>query len=170
MMKILFLACLLFGPGLAAQEIRISGAELEYSRGKVKNANIYYKANEILLDSQGRVLYKYRLALSVKNDGTAPAGGLVFRYAVSSKIKKSTGTAEGVWSVAFFSDEVRVSKMLPFSEKKVYILNFDIGEQLRKIKNSGFEIEALKFEIMKEPKKEDKAVELFSKTVNLKKI
>ncbi|PIS47953.1 MAG: hypothetical protein COT17_00780 [Elusimicrobia bacterium CG08_land_8_20_14_0_20_51_18] len=170
MTKILFLALVLCGQAAAAQGVRICGSELEYSKGKVKNASIYYKASEILLNSRDKLLYKYRLAVNLKNESPVLADGLVFRYAVFSKIKKSTGSAEGIWSVPFYSGEVRVSKMGPSSGKKIYILNFDLAEQLRKIRNSGFEIEAVKIEIMKEPKKEDETVDIFSRTINLKKI
>jgi len=170
-MKLLSVILLFLNLTLFAQNVKILNCELEYSKDSIKTAKKkYYTTKEILLNSKNNFLYSYRIAINVINSTDKPVEGLVYRYAISTKFKKKGNTEEGIWGVPFISDEIRISKLLPKAEKKIYIFELNLKQILDKIKNNDFEIESLRIEIMKEPKKEDEKIEIFTNYFPIKKV
>jgi len=171
MKSFLLLAFFVLNFNLCAQNIQISSCELEFSKDSIKTAKKkYYPTKEILLNAKNNFLYRYRIVINLKNATGEVAEGIVYRYSISAKFKKKGRTEEGVWSIPFFIDEIRISKLLAGAEKKIYIFDLNLQESLNRIKASDFEIESLKIEIMKEPKKGDERIEIFTNYFPLKKI
>lgn len=157
MIKIIFLTLILFSPCAFSQSVKVSSAVFQYTPSTVAKKKVYYETASIKLKPDGRAAYVYRIELSLKNNSVKPVDGLVFKYSLRMIVKKG----ESVYRDAVFvADDLRVSRIAPGAEKKAYIYNLDIGEQLRRLKNSGFEPYAIELETAKEPRKEDDRLEL----------
>lgn len=157
MRRAIFLMFIFFSPCAFSQSVKVSSAVFQYTPSAVAKKKIYYETNSIRLKPDCRPAYVYRIELSLKNNSSRPAEGLVFKYSLRMIFKKG----ESVYrDVVFLADDIRVSRIAPGAEKKMYIYNLDISEQLRRIKNSGFEPYGIELETAKEPRKEDERLEL----------
>lgn len=157
MRKTILLMLILFSTCAFSQSVKVSSAVFQYTPSAVAKKKIYYETSFIKLKPDGRPAYVYRIEISLKNNSSRPAEGLVFKYSLRMIVKKG----ESVYrDVVFIADDLRVSRIAPGAEKKAYIYNLDMGEQLRRLKNSGFEPYAVELETAKEPRKEDDRLEL----------
>ncbi len=155
MKKTLFLF-LLFPVSIFGQTIKISSASFEYTPSIVAKKKVYFLADAIKIKPDGRLAFLYRIRLNIKNESSRVCDGLVFKYSLRIILKKG----ETIYKdIPFQAEELRVSRVSASGEKKVYIYNLDLKDQLRRLKNSGFEPNALELEIAKEPRKEDERFE-----------
>lgn len=170
-MKILFFLNLFLNVFLYSQDVQLIDCQLQYSKDPIKTVKKnYYPAKEIIINSQKKIMYRYRLAIDVKNITNKPIEAIVFRYSLSIKTKKNASSDEGVWTVPYQIDEIRISKLLSLQTKRIYVYDLNLSSQISKYKAGNFQIEALKIEIMKEPKKEDNKPEILTYIFPVKEI
>ena len=118
--------------------------------GKVKFEDL----NKIIISSDGKNKENLRLLITLKNLENKPIEGIVIRAAFSMRLAKP-GTDSGAWAVPFYIDERRVAKINAGQQFNAAIPNMDLNNYLNRLKNSDYWINALKAEIMIEPRKGD---------------
>jgi hypothetical protein len=97
---------------------------------------------------------KLRVIFTVRNSSAIQAEGLVLRYALRLRLVKDGAPAEtGVWGVPFRIEELRIAKAGAGAEKQVRAMRFELNEQIKKLAGTGFWFDALKLEVMVEPRK-----------------
>jgi len=166
MKKILLTLIFLFQINAFSQEVKILSVDLEYGKAG-KTYSKYQKADDIKIDKNGKLTYSYRFKVIVKNLSSKAIEAVVFRYAIYLNLR-NINTDERISYIPYAADDIRTSKIPANREKAIYIYNLDLQEQLRRIKNSNFEINSIRLDIAKEPKKEDFKIEISSYTFDIK--
>ena len=111
---------------------------------------------ELRLDPEVKFSGHLRALVTLRNPAARPVEGLVLRYAVRLRLlRKGDPADKAFWGAPFYTEEVRVSKIAPGSERTARLIHFDLSEQLRKLRNTGFSPEAVKVEIMVGPRQGD---------------
>lgn len=166
-MKKFILLFLLFPCSTFAQTVKISSVSFEYTSSMVAKKKVYNIADSIKIKPDGRLASMYRVRLDIKNESKRVYDGLVFKYSMRIILKKG----ETIYKdTPFQADELRVNRVGALGEKKIYIYNLDLRDQLRRIRNSGFEPHALEIEISKEPRKEDEQFQSITFSIPFAKI
>lgn len=156
--KVFFLSLLLALPAAAPAlaQTEIMKVDWELSRLQGKERAPYVPVTELKLVPEAKFSDHLRALVTLRNPAARPVEGLVLRYAVRLRLlRKGDAPDKAFWGVPFYTEEVRVSKIAPGAERKARLIHFDLPEQLRKLRNSGFVPEALKVEIMVAPRQGD---------------
>lgn len=107
-----------------------------------------------------------RAIVTLRNPTSKPVEGLVLRYALSLRLlKKGDAPEKAFWSVPFYVEEVRVSKVNPSSERQTKVIRFELQTQLNKLRNSGFEPSALRMAVMLGPRHGDDPSQIIRESI-----
>lgn len=97
-----------------------------------------------------------RILLTLANKGPRSIEGSVIRCAVSMRlVQAQSPRTSGVWGVPFWIEERRVPKIKPGQSLEVTIPHLDLQGYLKRLRGTGFWPEALKVQIMVEPRAGD---------------
>lgn len=141
-------------PAAAQTQIASVGWELSRLQGKARAP--YAAVSELRASPDVKFSDHLRALVTLKNPSAKPVEGLVLRYAVRLRLLKAGDPAEkAFWSVPFYVEEVRVSKIAPGAERQARVIHLDLAEQLRKLRGTGFSPLALKLEVMVCPRQGD---------------
>lgn len=145
----------------AAAQTGIVKVDWEISRLQGKDRAPYVPAAELKASPDAKFSDNLRAIVTLKNPSAKPVEGLVLRYSVRLQlVKKGEAAEKAFWGVPFHVEEVRVSKIGPSSEKQAKILRFELQEQLKKLRGSGFLPLAIKIEVMLCPRLGDESAGL----------
>ena len=134
-------------PAAAQTQIAAVGWELSSPKGKERAP--YVAVTELRASPDVKFSDRLRAIVTLKNPTAKAVEGLVLRYAVRLRLLRAGDPPEkAFWGVPFYTEEVRVSKIAPGSERQARVLRLDLAEQLRKLRGTGFTPEALKLEVM----------------------
>lgn len=156
MKNILFIILFAYSP-VFSQTIKISSAVFQYTPSVVAKKKVYSYCDSIKLKPEGKLENYYRLEITVKNFSQKAAEGLLLKYSLRLFLKKGDKIYK---DVSYLSEDIRISRLSAGEEKKIYVYNTDLSEQIRRLKNSGFEPAFLELEIAKEARKGDEALDL----------
>jgi len=95
-----------------------------------------------------------RILVALTNRGDKPVEGSVLRCAFSLRLAKA-GAGEGVWTVPFLVEERRVARIKPGNSSDVNVYNIDMKPYLARLKGTGFWPDAVKVQLMVEPRRGD---------------
>lgn len=152
----LLLALPAAAPAPLPAQTEILKVDWELSRLQGKERAPYAAVTELKLVPEAKFSDHLRALVTLRNPAARPVEGLVLRYAVRLRLlRKGDSPDKAFWGVPFYTEEVRVSKIAPGAERTARLIHFDLSEQLRKLRNSGFAPEALKLEIMVAPRQGD---------------
>jgi hypothetical protein len=156
-----FLALALGFCGQAAAQSEIVKVDWEISRLQGKDRAPYVPVAALKASPDTKFSDNLRALITLKNPTAKPVEGLVLRYSVRLQLlKKGDAPEKAFWGVPFHVEEVRVSKITPGAEKTAKILRFELQEQLKKLRGSGFLPVAIKLEVMLCPRLGDEAAGL----------
>ncbi len=156
-------------PVLRAQ-VRINTIDWQISRTAGKVSLPFETITELKLEPYRKYLNKFRAVVTAQNSSAKPAEGLVLRCALSlhlvkigslSVAKRNNGVVDpsaadpGFWAVPFRVEELRISRIKPGAAYQAKLIHFTLNEQLNKLKNTGFWVDALKLQVMLDPKPGD---------------
>jgi hypothetical protein len=159
------LAMPLLCPLLGAQ-VQINKIDWQVSRVEGKIKRPFEPILELKLEPYRKYLNKLRAVVSVRNLSAKPAEGLVLRCALSLHIVKTDSTADaGFWAVPFRVEEVRVSRIRPGAVYEAKLINFVLNEQFKKLNQTGFWADALKLQVMLDPRFGDEPAEIIKEAV-----
>ena len=149
-------AALLFLPFLCSSvqaQVRLDGIDWQVSSAGDNNTVPFKPLREIKLDLYHKYPHRLRAVVSVRNDHGKPVEGLVLRYALSLHIvKPSTVPSAGFWAVPFRTDELRISKIKAGGVHEARLRHFVLNGQFKKLNSTDFRADALKLQIMLDPK------------------
>lgn len=157
-------------PALSAQ-VRLTGIDWQASKVQEPKKLLFEAIQDIRLEPYQKFPHKLRAVITLRNASAKPAGGLVLRCALSLHIVKLSDPADqGFWAVPFKVEELRVSKIAPSGSYEAKLLHSQLNEQLKKLRNTGFWADALKLDVMLEPRQGDSPAEIIRESViNIKK-
>ncbi|MCM2268398.1 MAG: hypothetical protein NDI60_11580 [Elusimicrobiales bacterium] len=166
----LLLACLLAfaqtAPGAAYAQSEILKVDWELSRPRGKEKAPFAPVSELRASPELKFSDQLRAVVTLRNPSAKPVEGLVLRYAVRMRLIRAGDAPEkAFWSVPFYTEEVRVSKIGPGAERQARIIHFDLPAQLRKLRNTGFTPEAVKLELMVCPRLGDEPAAILREAV-----
>lgn len=156
-MRTVFILLVLCTWTVFGQMVKISSVSFQYTPSTVAKKKIYYDISEIKISPNGKVDKAYRIEVTVKNLSDKAVEALVFKYSIRLLLRKGEKIFK---DVAFKAEELRISRIAPLSEKKVYIYNTNLPQQLKRIKACGFDPASVELEIAKEPRKGDEAIDI----------
>ncbi|HOW90244.1 MAG TPA: hypothetical protein PL037_08165 [Elusimicrobiales bacterium] len=137
----------------AEAQLRLDGINWEVSAVEGKRSMPYKPIQELRLEPYRKYTDKLRAIVSVKNEYSRPAEGLVLRYALSLHVVRTTVPADaGFWAVPFRTEELRISQIKAGGAYGARLIHFVLNEQLRKLNNTGFWVDALKLQVMLDPR------------------
>jgi hypothetical protein len=154
----LFLVCALLLPfaAPAAAQVELTGINWEISKLQGKNRSPYAPVSSLRAAPEVKFTDYLRAIVTLRNPSAKAAEGLVLRYALSLRLLKAGDAPEkAFWSVPFYVEEVRVSKINPSSSRQARVIRFELQNQLNKLNSSGFSPTALKLEVMLAPRQGD---------------
>lgn len=167
---LLFTAAPFLSRPLYAQ-VQINRIDWQVSRveGKVKLP--FEPILELKLEPYQKYLNKFRAVVNVGNSSAKPAGGLVLRCALSLHVVHLASAASaGFWAVPFRVEELRISQIRPGGVYEAKLIHFVLNEQLKKLRNTGFWVDALKLQVMLDPRQgDDPARTMKEAVINIKK-
>jgi len=147
-------------------QVQISTIGWQISRTEGKVALPFETITELKLEPYRKYLNKFRAVVTAQNSSAKPAGGLVVRCALSLHLVKFSVAADpGFWAVPFRVEELRISRIKPGASYEAKLIHFTLNEQLSKLKNSGFWVDALKLQVMLEPRPGDEPARIMKETV-----
>ena len=153
------------GPVLRAQ-VRISAIDWQISRAEGKTALPFETITELKLEPYRKYLTKFRAVVTAQNSSAKPAEGLVLRCALSLHLVKLSSAADtGFWAVPFRTEELRISRIKPGASYEARLIHFTLNPQLNKLKNTGFWVDALKLQVMLDPRLGDEPARIMKETV-----
>lgn len=142
-------------------QAELGGVNWELSRLEGKNRAPFAPVTELKASPDVKFSDSLRAVVTLNNASASPAEGLVLRYALSLRLLRTGDPAEkAFWGVPFYVEEVRVSKVNAGSSRPVRLLHMELREQLRKLRNSGFEPLALKLQVMLCPRQGDEPADI----------
>ena len=144
---------LLFFAPLRAQ-VRVTSISWESSVPKAKNWTPFAPVTELKLAANRKMKDKLRAVFTVHNSSRVAMEGLVLRYALRLRLVKNGDAPEnGVWGVPFRVEELRLAKAPAGESRQVRAIRFELNEQIKKLSGTGFWFDALKLEVMVEPRR-----------------
>lgn len=153
-------------PAAAPAQTEILRIDWEISKIQGKNRTPYAPVAELRAAPELKFSDYLRAMITLRNPSAKPVEGLVLRYALRLRLnRKGDAPEKAFWGVPFYVEEVRVSKIGPASERQAMALRFELPEQLRKLRNTGFLPEALKIEVMVCPRQGDEPAAIVREAV-----
>jgi len=154
-----------FCPALRAQ-VRINTIDWQISRTEGKVSLPFETITELKLEPYRKYSNKFRAVVTAQNSSAKPAEGLVVRCALSLHLVNiSTAADPGFWAVPFRVEELRISRIKPGGTYEARLIHFTLNEQLNKLKNTGFWVDALKLQVMLDPRPGDEPARIMKETV-----
>ena len=147
-------------------QVGIDKIDWQVSRVEGKASLPFEPILDLKLEPYQKYLNKFRAVVSVRNLSAKPAGGLVLRCALSLHlVKLEDASGAGFWAVPFRVEELRVSRIRPGGVYEAKLIHFVLNEQLKKLRNTGFWVDALKLQVMLDPRQGDIPAEIIKETV-----
>jgi len=138
----------------ARAQVRVTSIFWESSAPKAKTWTPFAPVTELKLAANRKMKDKLRAVFTVRNSSPARVEGLVLRYALRLHLVKDGDAPEnGVWGVPFRVEELRLAKALAGESRQVRAIRFELNEQIKKLAGTGFWFDALKLEVMVEPRR-----------------
>ena len=168
---ILLLAALPFLSRTLQAQVQINSIDWQVSRAEGKEKLAFEPILELKLAPYQKYLNKFRAVVNIRNSSARPVEGLVLKCALSLRVVKlSDAQQAGFWAVPFRVEEVRVSRIQPGGVYEAKLIHFVLNEQLKKLKNTGFWVDALKLQVMLDPRLGDEPARIMKEAViNIKK-
>lgn len=165
-LPVLLAAALLLGAAAAWSQTEIFGVSWELSRLEGKKRAPYVPVTELKASPDANFQDYLRAIVTLRNPSAKAVEGVVLRYALSLKMhRKGDAPEKAFWGVPFYVEEVRVTKINPQAEKQAKIIRFELQNQLRKLRNTGFIPLALKMEVMVCPRHGDEPASIMREAV-----
>ncbi|HAT72623.1 MAG TPA: hypothetical protein DCS63_07390 [Elusimicrobia bacterium] len=153
-------------PPEAPAQTEIININWEISKMQGKSRTPYAPVTELRAAPGLKFSDYLRALVTLRNPSVKTVEGLVLRYSLRLRLnRKGDAPEKAFWGVPFYVEEVRVSKINPASERQAKVLNFELSEQLRKLRNTGFLPEALKMEVMICPRQGDEPAAIVREAV-----
>lgn len=166
-LALLSAACVFFLAAAApAAAVEVTGISWELSRLQGKNRSPYSPVSRLRAAPEIKFTDYLRALVTLRNPSQKAAEGLVLRYVLSLRLlKKGDAPEKAFWSVPYYVEEVRVSKINPASSRQARVIRFELQNQLNKLKGSGFVPSALKLEVMLCPRQGDSPAAIMREAV-----
>jgi len=138
----------------ASSQVRVEAVSWESSSPLGKTWTPFSPVAELKLAAGQRMKDKLRAVFTVRNMSRTAVEGLVLRYALRLRLVKEGEPAKvGIWSVPFRVEELRLAKSGPGQSLLVRATRFELKEQIKKLVGTGFWFDAVKLEVMVEPRR-----------------
>ena len=159
-------ALLLASRSVLLAQVQISTISWQISRTEGKVSRPFETITELKLEPYRKYLNKFRAVVTAQNPSLKPAEGLVIRCALSLHLVKIASADDpGFWAVPFRTEELRISRIKPGASYEAKLIHFTLNEQLNKLKNTGFWVDALKLQVMLDPRPGDEPARIMKETV-----
>jgi len=163
---LLSLTFLAFPPAILRAQVRLDRVDWQVSLVEGKTKQPFKTIPELRLEPYQKYLHKLRAVVTAQNLSARPVEGLVLRYALSLHVVRSSGTSDaGFWAVPFRTEEFRISQIKPGGIYEAKLIHFVLNEQLKKLKNTGFWVDALKLQVMLDPRSGDEPARIMTEGV-----
>ena len=150
----------------ASAEVQLQG--VHWQLGRVEAGRVASWQDVRALPGALKPGERLRARLVLKNDGAGPEEGLLLRYALVARVAPEGAAAEGTWAVPFDVDEKRVPKVAP---GKVLEVPLDAAPAvelyLRRAARSGWTPDRFKIQVMLEPHRGSKDLQLVEDQLEL---
>lgn len=153
----LLIIILLFCLKSLYSQVSISKIDWQIVKIKNKSRTSFESVQQLIIKPNQTISDKIRILVTLKNNSPkSSVEGIVLKYAISMHITKpGTESNLGIWSVPFRVEESRISKIKPLKTHQVRIIQTNLNEHLKKLKNTGFWVDMLKIQVMLEPRAGD---------------
>jgi len=147
-------------------QVQINKIDWQVSRVEGKVTLPFETIAELKLEPYQKYLNKFRAVVTAQNYSAKPAEGLVLRCALSLHLVRVSDSADGgFWAVPFRTEELRISRIKPGADYEAKVIHFTLNEQLKKLKGTGFWVDALKLQVMLDPRSGDEPAGIMKETV-----
>ena len=147
-------------------QVQINTIDWQVSRAAEKVKLPFEPIQELKLEPYQKYLNKFRAVVSVQNSSAKAVEGLVLKCALSLRVVKLTDPASaGFWAVPFRVEELRISQIRPGGVYEAKLIHFVLNEQLKKLRNTGFWVDALKLQVMLDPRQGDEPAKIMKEAV-----
>jgi hypothetical protein len=152
-------------PGLRAQ-VQLDKVDWQVSLVAGEKPLPFKTIQELKLEPYQKYPHKFRAVVTVQNASAKPVEGLVLMCALSLHMVKVADAADsGFWAVPFRTEELRISRIKAGGVYEAKLIHFVLNEQLKKLKNTGFWVDALKLQVMLDPKSGDDPAKIMKEGV-----
>jgi hypothetical protein len=153
----LLIIILLFCLKSLYSQISISKIDWQIAKIKNKSKSSFETVTQLIIKPKEKISDKIRILVTLRNNSPKSSiEGIVLKYAINMHITKSGNELNpGIWSVPFSVEESRISKIKPLKTHQVRIIQMNLNEHLKKLRNTGFWVDMLKIQVMLEPKSGD---------------
>ena len=156
---------LLFSASARAQA-RVAAVSWEASAPKAKMWTPFAPITELKLAPDRKLKDKLRAVFTVRNLSGAAVEGLVLRYSLRLRlVKEGEAPEKGVWAVPFRVEEVRLAKVPAGEARQVRAMRFELNEQIKKLSGTGLWFDAIKLEVMVEPRRGEDLSAIISESI-----
>ncbi|HAH31962.1 MAG TPA: hypothetical protein DCL44_06585 [Elusimicrobia bacterium] len=143
---------LLFSMSVSAQ-VRVAAVSWEASSPQAKTWTPFMPITGLKLQTHKKMTDKLRAIFTVRNSSMSAVEGIVLRYSLRLRLIKAGDNLEnGVWSVPFRVEELRLAKVGAGESRQVRATRFELNGQIKKLVGAGFWFDALKLEVMVDPR------------------
>lgn len=155
--KLFFLAAALAAcaPSFAAVEVRNIRWQVQDKKAVAAKGH-FADVTELPVGYDSVKFPRFRVAAELVNTSPRPADASIVRCAFYFRLVKISEPARpGVWAVPFYTEERRVSQIKPDRPLQIFIQDADMKPVLSRLRASGYWIDAIKVELMAEPRPGD---------------
>jgi hypothetical protein len=158
------LSFLVFIPSVFA--VNVSDVKWQRPVGKKNVGKQKYETVSVLRLTEGSSSVRpLRIVVSLDNKASKAAEGAVLRCAFSMRLVKAGVGGEGAWAVPFMVEERRIAKVKSASSVDVKVYGIDMKPYLARLKGTGIWPDAVKVQLMVEPRQGDDLDKLFYESV-----
>jgi hypothetical protein len=166
-LKVIVLAATVVAAGAAAASAELALESVHWQQGRVEGGRVAFWKDVKTLGAAPSPAERMRARLILKNDGPQSAEGLLLRYSLTARLlPQEGGPAGGSWAVPFTVDERRVPKV---GAEKTIEVPLDAASAvdlyLRRLTRAGWRPDRLKIQVMLEPHRGSKALQIVEDVV-----
>ena len=165
--KTLLLAAALAAAGAAPARAELELESVHWQWGHLGGGRALAWRDVKTLAQAPKPADRMRARLVLKNDGPQNEEGLLLRYSLTARVlPENGGAADGTWAVPFAIEEKRVPKV--GAEKTIEVpldASSAVDLYLRRVTRAGWRLDRLKIQVMLEPHRGSKALQVVEDVV-----
>lgn len=163
------IAAALAAASAGAASAQLSLESVHWQAGRVEPGRAASWADAASLPGAPKAGQRLRARLVLKNDGPQLEEGLLLRYSLTARVLPvEGGAAEGAWGAPFDVDEKRVPEVGAGKTVEVPLDAWPALDLfLRRLAREGWRADEIKIQVMLEPRRGEKALQLVEAVLDL---
>lgn len=151
--RILLISALL-GAAPASAEVTIERTDWQLALQMRRQKRIYHDISQWLFPPSLQVKLRPRALVVLANKSGKAETAVLLRYSITPRLRRIGTSEEGIWTVPLVVEERRIPNLKGGQTKKIplYLNRISFGAYLKRMYRAGYWPDALRIEVMVEPK------------------